>query len=248
MRPIVFTDPTRLGEALAARIAAELVAARDAGRRYVLGCPGGRSPASTYAALARLVAERQLDLGHLVIVMMDEYVEEGRAIDDRLPHSCRRFGRETIAGPLGIADDQLWLPDPAAPGCYEERLHEVGGIDLFLLASGASDGHVAFNPPGSAADSVTRVVELADSTRRDNMSTFPTLRSLEEVPRFGVTVGIGTIRRHSRSAVMIVHGAQKETAAARLTAAETYDAQWPATVVADCANAELWIDQSTQRR
>lgn len=240
MRPTVFADPTRLGEALAARIATELSAARAAGRHYVLGCPGGRSPASTYAALVAL----RPAVDHLVIALMDEYVEDGRAIDARLPHSCLRFARETITGPLGIPDDRLWRPDPADPAAYDERIAAIGGIDLFLLASGATDGHVAFNPPGSPADSITRVVELAETTRRDNMSTFPTLHSLDDVPRYGVTVGIDTIRRHSRNAVMIVHGAQKALAAERLMAAERYDDQWPASVVVECDNGELWIDQS----
>ena len=47
---------------------------------------------------------------------------------------------------------------------------------------------------------------LAEETRRDNMQTFPDFRSLDDVPRFGVTVGIDTIARHSRQAVMIVWG------------------------------------------
>ncbi|WP_344599006.1 hypothetical protein [Streptomyces violaceusniger] len=102
MSPIVFPDPETLGRKLAAEIALEIEDAARAGRPYVLGCPGGRSAASTYRALADEVAARRLDLGHVVIVMMDEYVEatplgshrwEYHAIDPGLPHSCLRFGR-----------------------------------------------------------------------------------------------------------------------------------------------------------
>ena len=75
VRPTIFDDPSSLGRTLAARIADEIQAAHAAGRRYVLGCPGGRSPMTTYAELARLVAERGLDLSGLVIAMMDDYVE-----------------------------------------------------------------------------------------------------------------------------------------------------------------------------
>ena len=87
---------------------------------------------------------------------------------------------------LQIPADRLWLPDPADPDAYDERIAAAGGIDLFLLASGAGDGHVAFNPPGTEAAARTRVVALPDSTRRDNLATFPTFGGeLDAVPRTG---------------------------------------------------------------
>jgi glucosamine-6-phosphate deaminase len=256
---MVFPDPETLGRSLAAEIADGIAEAGRDGRRYVLGCPGGRSAASTYRALADEVAGRGLDLGHVVIVMMDEYVEPDpespdgagyRAIDPRLPHSCRRFGREEIAGPLGaagpgpgIAPDRLWVPDPARPEEYDRRIAGLGGIDLFLLASGAGDGHIAFNPVGSAPDSGTRVVPLGEQTRTDNLATFPSFRGLDEVPRYGVTVGLGTIRTHSKQVVMIAHGPDKGEAARRLTAAAGYRPDWPATVFTECARPRLLLDE-----
>ncbi|WP_020574671.1 6-phosphogluconolactonase [Actinopolymorpha alba] len=256
VRPTVFPDQFALGHALATRIADGIEAATSEGRRYVLGCPGGRSAMTTYAGLASLVIHRRLDLSGLVIAMMDEYVDLDEAsgtfapIADHLQHSCRGFGREIIAAPLsaaagpgrGIATEHLWVPDPADPQAYDRALAAVGGVDLFILASGASDGHVAFNPPGTPADSTTRVVPLVESTRRDNLATFPHLETVDRVPRHGVTVGVDTIRRHSKRAVMIVHGADKRTAAARLAGAEGYDRDWPATVFTECAQPELFVD------
>lgn len=253
--PTVFADPSSLGRALAAEIADGIDRAARAGRAYLLGCPGGRSPLSTYEALAAEVATRSLDLRHLVIVMMDDYVvADGgpRRVDPDLPWSCLRFGRVEIAGRLtaaaapgrGVAPDRLWVPDPADPGAYDDRIAAAGGIDLFVLASGASDGHVAFNPAGTAAGTRTRVVELAETTRRDNLVTFPEFRGLEEVPRHGVTVGVATIRDHSRRAVLVAHGADKAEAVRRLAAAEAYDPSWPATVVSDCANPALYVDRA----
>ncbi|MFC9221719.1 hypothetical protein ACFT8W_13300 [Streptomyces hygroscopicus] len=90
----------------------EIEDAARSGRPYALGCPGGRSATSTYRAPADEVAARRLGLEHVVIVMMDEYVEttppgphgrEYRAIDSGLPHSCLRFGREEIVGRLNAA-------------------------------------------------------------------------------------------------------------------------------------------------
>ncbi|WP_255954944.1 6-phosphogluconolactonase [Streptomyces odontomachi] len=256
--PTLFADPESLGSALAGRIADEIADAAGR-RRYLLGCPGGRTPLSTYEALADEVGRRGLDLSHVVVVMMDEYVEEGpdgtfRRIDPALAHSCVRFGAEEIVQRLtaaarpgrGITADRFLVPDPAAPEAYDRRIAELGGIDLFLLATGAGDGHIAFNPAGAARDSGTRVVALAEQTRRDNLATFPSFGGrLADVPRYGVTVGIGTIRELSRSVVMLAHGAHKAPAVRRLTAAERYEPDWPATVFTECAGARLYVDRAS---
>jgi glucosamine-6-phosphate deaminase len=256
IEPEVFANPGDLGGRTARMIADGLVAAREAGRPYVLGCPGGRSASSTYAALAGLVRTEQLPLDHLVVVMMDDYLvpgPEGTLVHElaQAPHSCIRFGREEIVRPLddaapaghGVGADHLWFPDPAEPAAYDDKIRDVGGIDLFLLASGSSDGHVAFNPAGAGRDSRTRVIELPDSTRRDNLATFPSFGGdLTRVPRHGVTVGIDTIAASSASVAMLVHGREKGRAAAHLLAADAYDASWPATVFAECAQPHLFLD------
>lgn len=254
----IFDTPEQLGVAAARDIADRIAAAK--GQRFLLGCPGGRSPQPVYAALARLVAERGLDLSRLIIVMMDDYVietEGGFAHVDAAAHfSCRRFAWADIQAVLnaGLAADHriptenVWFPDPAAPEDYDGRIAAAGGVDYFLLASGAGDGHIAFNPPGSEAGSLTRVVRLAEQTRRDNIKTFPDFASIDEVPRHGVTVGIETIRAQSRAVGMVVWGEGKREAYRRLSSAESYDLDWPATIYSVCANATLYADRAATGR
>jgi glucosamine-6-phosphate deaminase len=256
VEPTVFDGVEAIGRALATLIADELVAAGPR-RPFLLGCPSGRSPWSTYRALAREVAARQLDLSGLVIVMMDEYVERDdatgamRRVDPGAPHSCLRFGQTEIvdrlnaaAGPgRGIDPGHYWVPDPASPERYDQLIADHGGIDLFILASGAGDGHVAFNPPGTARDTRTRIVRLAEQTRRDNLHTFPSFGGdLDRVPRYGITVGVGTIREYSKRVVMVAHGDQKACTVRRMVEAEHYLPEWPATVVAECARPALFVD------
>jgi glucosamine-6-phosphate deaminase len=258
VEPTVFDGPEAVGRALAALIADRIEEA-GAGRTFLLGCPSGRSPWTTYVALAREVAARHLDLTGLVIVMMDEYVErddgtgEMRLIDPTAPHSCLRFGQTEIVDRLnaaagqgrGITRDRYWVPDPAAPGDYDRNIADHGGVDLFILASGAGDGHVAFNPPGTGPDTATRVIRLADQTRRDNLHTFPSFgKDIDRVPRYGVTVGVGTIREQSKQVVMVAHGAPKARAVRRVVAADGYRPEWPATILADCARPLLFIDEA----
>jgi len=252
----ILDTPLDVGQRAAALIADGIEKANAEDRPFVLGCPSGRSAQTTYAALADEVSRRRIDLRRVVIALMDEYVVRhsggDEAVSPSLPHSCVGFGVRDILDPLnraalpghGIPATSLWSPDVADPAEYDSRLSAIGGIDVFLLATGASDGHIALNPRGSAKTSQTRIVALEESTRRDNLSTFPTFGSLDDVPRFGVTVGIDTIRSLSRSVIMLVIGSEKREAVTRIQAAVTYEPEWPSTIVTECHSPIFLIDQA----
>lgn len=249
----VFPDDAALGSALADEILGGIDEARTAGGRYILGCPGGRSARSTYQALAQRVTGA--DLGHLVIAMMDDYVQRGpdgtwQHIAGDAPYSCRRFARLEIAAPLneaaavGVPRENIWLPDPSDPTAYRRRLEEAGGVDLFVVASGASDGHVAFVKPGMALESDVSIIPLAETTRLDNMATFPEFTSLDAVPDHGVSVGLGTIRAVSRRVRLIINGEDKRLAARRALEADDFDPSWPATFIHRCNDGQIWLDEA----
>jgi glucosamine-6-phosphate deaminase len=242
LQPIVRPDAGAVGDEVAATILDRLAAAGD--RPFLLGCPSGRTAMPVYRALARHAA-RGVDLSRLVIVMMDDYVESDalRRVAPSLSYSCLGFAQREIVAPIG-QDIEIWVPDPADPGRYDEVIDAAGGIDLFLLASGAGDGHIAFNQPFTARDARTHVTTLGDATRRDNMGTFPEFTSLDMVPTRGVTVGVDTIASLSREVIMILSGSLKTTAFARITAASSYEADWPATIVVECKNPTLIADRS----
>jgi glucosamine-6-phosphate deaminase len=187
--------------------------------------------------------------------MMDEYVapREGGGYaycPADAPYSCRRFAERELRAALNeglpperqLRPSAIHFPRPEDPAAYEDEIASLGGVDLFLLAAGASDGHVAFNPPSSQLTSRTRVVPLAETTRRDNLGTFPTFRSLEEVPRFGLTVGLGTIRAHSRAVLLLLLGEHKREALARTRASTGFDPAWPASFVRLCRGARIVAD------
>jgi glucosamine-6-phosphate deaminase len=227
----VFPDAGALGEALAEEVLARHAATQGP---FLLGCPGGRSLLTTYRALAA----RAPDLDRLVVVMMDEYVGAPRDAH----YSCRGFAERELAEPLCLRSHQVWLPDADDPAAYDRRIANAGGIELFLLASGASDGHVAFVPPGSPRGGRTAVLALAESTRRDNLATFPQFASLDEVPSRGVSVGLGTIAG-ARALRLVLHGAGKRYAARRLLPLDRFDESWPASIVHEHPDAEIWIDE-----
>ena len=229
-----FRDAHALGAALAGEVL-ERYEASDG--PFLLGCPGGRSLRSTYRALAGWRPR----LDRLVVVMMDEYA--GAPPDAH--HSCARFAREEIASPLGVPAERVWLPDPDDPVSYDARIEDAGGIDVFLLASGASDGHVSFLPPGSPRDGRTSVVELALSTRRDNVATFPEFASADDVPARGISVGLATIAA-ARSLRLVLHGADKRGSWRRLRALDTFDPEWPVSIVHDHPDAVIHVDEEAR--
>lgn len=249
----VLPTPDAIGEHLAERLLGSIESARKEGRKFVLGCPTGRTPRPVYDAMARQLAEKPQDLSHLTLAMMDDYlVAQGGGFDFvsvDAPWSSRRFARIEIVDRLNaeltpeerVRERSIWLPDPRDPEAYDDRIARAGGIDFFILASGASDGHVAFNPPGSWRESRTRIIRLSEETRRDNLQTFPDFGSIAAVPTHGISVGIDTIAS-AKEAVMIVWGAGKRLTLQRIQAAARFDRKWPATVIHECAIREILAD------
>ena len=249
----VFDSPDAIGEQLAPELLERIARTRRTGKSFLLGLPTGRTPRPIYEAMANRLAETKQDLSHLILVMMDEYLVRSPSgfayAPGDAPWSCHHFARAEIAQRFNqdlpssrqIRESAIWFPDPKDPAAYDESIVGAGGVDFFLLASGATDGHVAFNPPGSARSTKTRIIALSESTRRDNLQTFPAFGHLDAVPTHGISVGIETIAS-AREAAMVVWGVSKALTLRRILAAEQYDPSWPATVVHECAGGEIVSD------
>ena len=70
-----------------------------------------------------------------------------------------------------------------------------------------NNGHIAFNEPGSAFDSRTRVVDLDQQTIEDNSRFFD---SVDDVPKQAITMGLGTIME-SKKIVLMANGLKKKS-------------------------------------
>ncbi|RKR75267.1 glucosamine-6-phosphate deaminase [Frondihabitans australicus] len=192
----------------AAEHAADLVVDSAGG---VLGLATGSSPQPLYAALAARVADGSVDFGRTRGFALDEYV----GLDPAHPESYHSIIARDVIGPLGFSPSRVFVP--AGSGTldevdaraldYDAAIAAAGGVDVQILGIG-SNGHIGFNEPGSAADSVTRRVDLAPSTIAANSRFF---RSAGEVPVQAVTQGISTILR-ARSIVLVASGAAKARA------------------------------------
>lgn len=205
MRVIIQTDADAASRR-SARFVAELIRKKP---DCVLGLATGSSPLGTYRELIRLHREEALDFARVTTFNLDEYV----GLTSIHPQSYRRFMQENLFDHINVRPEHTNVPDGRAlefeSHCrqYEQRIKDAGGIDLQILGIG-SDGHIAFNEPGSSLGSRTRLKTLASETIRDNARFFG---GEERVPRLAVTMGVGTILE-SRRCLLLAFGQHKAQA------------------------------------
>lgn len=173
----------------------------------VLGLATGGTMEGVYAALAG----RDLDFSHVTTFNLDEYV--GLDCDD--PGSYCTYMRRHLFDHVNLKPENCNLLDgsvsdiPAHCAAYEKAIVDAGGIDLQLLGIG-TDGHIAFNEPGSSLASRTRLKTLTPSTIASNAPHFP---QGETVPMHVLTVGIATIME-ARRCLLLAYGKSKSPAIA----------------------------------
>ena len=164
----------------------------------------GNTPLDLY----RLVPRRGISLAHLQIFALDEYV--GVPLDE--PRNCANLLRRCVAEAWGIPATQYHTvssqPSDALASiqAHESRIHAAGGLDVIILGLG-QNGHLGFNEPGSAPDSVGRVLDLDSVSTEANRKWF----GGDYAPHQGVTVGLRTILA-ARKALILAFGPHKRTA------------------------------------
>ncbi len=205
MRGIVEQDSQAVSRTAAGFVAA-LIRKRPT---CVLGLATGSTPLGLYNELIRMRREEGLDFSRVVTFNLDEYV----GLSAVHPQSYRSFMQKNFFDHINIDVRNTHVPDGRALGfdayCqqYERMIQDERGIDLQILGIG-SDGHIAFNEPGSSLGSRTRLKTLTTETIRDNARFFG---SESEVPRLAITVGVGTILE-SRQCLLLATGETKAKA------------------------------------
>ena len=192
MRVIVESTAAQVAQK-AAGFVAELVRSKPT---CVLGLATGSTPLGLYRELIRMHKEEGLDFSRVTSFNLDEYVGLAPTHDQ----SYRYFMQSNLFDHINIDQRNTYVPDGLtddfdfACAKYERQIKEEGGIDLQVLGIG-TDGHIAFNEPGSSLGSRTRLKSLTSETVQDNARFFGTA---EEVPRLAVTMGVGTILESQR--------------------------------------------------
>jgi glucosamine-6-phosphate deaminase len=208
MRIIIQKNKEEVGKWVAHHVASHI---RDFGptksKPYVLGLPTGSSPIETYNELANLCDHKKVCFQNVITFNMDEYV----GIPQSHPESYHSFMHKHLFSRIDIPRENINILNGNAKDLdqeclqYEERIKKAGPIRIFLGGVG-SDGHIAFNEPGSSLMSRTRLKSLAMETIIDNSRFFD--NDMDKVPKHALTVGVGTIL-DAEQVVIIVTGYKK---------------------------------------
>jgi glucosamine-6-phosphate deaminase len=192
----------------AAREVADILNAKP---NAVLGLATGTTPLGLYQELARMHKRGELDFSHVSTFNLDEYV----GLPVTHPQSYHHFMHENFFEHLNIPPQNIHIPSGTTNNyrafCqwYEQRVSDLGGIDVQVLGIGA-DGRIGFNEPGSSLSSRTRLKTLAESTIDEIARSFP---RRGDVPIYAITMGVGTIME-ARKCILLASGSNKASAIA----------------------------------
>ena len=241
MEVVILQDAKEIGTVAADAIGALFGRKPDA----VLGLATGSSPLAIYDELAARCDAGLISFKQARGFTLDEYVglpddhpQRYRNVIDDVFVSRVDFAPGAVQGPDGLATDL-----PAACASYEDAIRQAGGVDLQFLGIG-TDGHIAFNEPGSSLASRTRIKTLTGQTRIDNARFFG--GDVESVPTHCLTQGLATIM-DARHVILVATGRRKAEAVHHLVEGPV-SAMWPASILQHHPHVTVLIDDGAARR
>ncbi len=236
MQVRVYSAPEQVGQAAAMLIGAQIIHKPDS----VLGLATGSTPIPTYKALVDMYNAGLLDFSRTVSFNLDEYV----GIDPQHPCSYHAFMQENLFGHINISPENTHIPDgnaadlDAAAYAYDEAILAAGGIDLQLLGIG-HNAHIGFNEPDEQFVYGCHKVGLSESTIEANKRFFD---SADDVPRYAVSLGIGSIMQ-ARRVLLLATGADKAEAVRRALE-ENVSPLWQASILRTHPDVIFMLDEA----
>ena len=162
-----------------------------------LGIASGKTMIPFYRELVKLHKKKKISFSRIKCFMLDEYSGLG---------GLKQFISKSFISKVDVKRENFNFLDGKSGNfnleCerYEKAIKKAGGIDLQILGIGRN-GHIAFNEPGSGFQSLTRKVNLSESTIRDN----------GKIPKTALTMGIKTIMK-ARKIILLAIGESKAEA------------------------------------
>lgn len=242
MRIIIKPDDKQVGQWVADYVINKINAHKPtADNPFVLGLPTGSSPIPTYAELVARHQGGEVSFKDVITFNMDEYV----GLPEDHPESYHSFMARHFFDHIDAQPQNVNILDGNAPvleeECkrYEEKISKVGGVKLFLAGIG-SDGHIAFNEPGSSLTSRTRVKTLSYDTILANSRFFD--GDVSKVPTQSLTVGVGTVM--DADEILVIITGYNKARALRNVVEGSVSHMWTASIVQMHPHAILVCDEA----
>lgn len=235
MNVLIFDTEEQIGIAAGNYMCGQVLQKPDS----VLGLATGSTPLKPYGQMIDLYKKGVVDFSKVTTFNLDEYVN----LDVNDKNSYHSFMHENLFDHINIPEESISFlngnaSDPEKE-CeeYENKIKKAGGIDIQLLGIG-SNGHIAFNEPSDCFQRWSHVVNLKESTVKDNSRFF---KSIEEVPTQAVTMGIGSIMQ-AKKILIIAIGENKAKAIKQLINGNVTP-QCPASVLQFHTDVTLMLDR-----
>ena len=198
----IYTEVEVASDLVAKQIAKLIREKEQKNEKCVLGLIAGSTAVGMYERLVEMHRKEKLSFKNVIVFNIDEYYP----LDPDELQSHHRYLYEYLFNDVDILPENIHLIPgnlpkgeiPAFCQTYEQKIQEVGGIDLQLLGLD-SRGQIGANEPGSAFNSHTRLITLDYSTRMGAASNF---FGEENVPNHCITMGISTILQAKRIILM----------------------------------------------
>ena len=206
--------------------------------KAVLGLATGSSPVGLYELMIRDHKENGTSYKDVTTFNLDEYV----GLPKDHPESYYSFMHRNLFDGLDVKEENTHIP--SSEGNLEERCNEYNEalskqtIDLQILGIG-SNGHIGFNEPDTPFDSVTHIVDLKESTIKDNARFFDD--DISKVPTQAITMGISNVMA-AKKIILIANGENKANAI-RATVMGPVDEKVPASVLQNHPDVVIIIDE-----
>lgn len=205
----------------------------------VLGLATGSSPVGLYKKMIEYHKNEGASYKGITTINLDEYV--GLPIDH--PESYYSFMYTNLFNHIDIEEEKVHIPsgfgDDLDKSCKEyEAIIDSNPVDIQVLGIG-SDGHIAFNEPGTPFNSITHVTDLKESTIKDNARFFN--NDMSKVPTQAVTQGIGSIMK-AKNILLIANGLNKAKAIKDMIEGKV-DINCPASILQKHPNVTVIIDE-----
>lgn len=207
-----------------------------------LGLATGSTPIGLYQRLIKKNERGEISFKDVKTVNLDEYV----GLNGENEQSYRYFMNVQLFNHVNIDKNNTHVPCGVADDMEKEcerytALLQEHPQDIQLLGLG-SDGHIGFNEPGSPFEGHTHVVELEESTIRDNARLFA---RIEDVPRRAITMGIADVMQ-AKSILLLANGANKAAAVKAMIQGEV-DENCPASILQRHNNVTVIIDKEAAK-
>ncbi|MBQ6569641.1 MAG: glucosamine-6-phosphate deaminase [Clostridia bacterium] len=232
----VYKDAAAIGAAAGMVFASQVITKPDS----VLGLATGSTPIPTYKFMIKAYEDGIVDYSKVTTFNLDEYVGLGHEHDQ----SYYYFMHDNLFNYINVPEESINVlsgtaadPDKECAE-YEARIDAAGGIDLQILGIGRN-GHIAFNEPADDFADKTHKVALTESTIEANKRFFA---SADDVPRYAVSMGIGSIMR-AKKIILIATGADKADAIYALVKGGVTP-QCPASILRMHSDVTIFCDEA----